>query len=91
MAVIKSRRSGPWDDPKTWAGGRIPKSGDDVIIRSGTRVTPSKKTRFKGGSVSIEDGAMFDISDTKLNLGLRSGVSAAGGGAGRSTGVRAED
>jgi hypothetical protein len=90
MATIKSRRSGPWDDPKTWAGGRVPKSGDTVIIRSGTTVTPSIKTKFRGGTVQIEDGAMFDITKSKINLGLKGGVSPGGGGV-RSSGVRAED
>ena len=77
MAQIKSRRSGSWDDPKTWAGGRVPRDGDTVIIRSGTVVTPSSKSHLRGGSIQIEDGAVFDITKTRLKLGLR-GMSGGG-------------
>ena len=83
MAVIKSRRSGVWDDPHTWAGNRVPRSGDSVIIRSGHEVTPTAKTRFKGGTVQIEDGAIFNITKAGVRLGLRGGVSPAGSGGAR--------
>ena len=96
MVQIKSRRSGNWDDPKTWVGGKVPRSGDHVTIRSGHEVVPSAKTKFSGGSVQIEDGAVFNITKTSIPLGLRDGVTggrAAGisGGGGRGLGIKRED
>ncbi|WDT76841.1 MAG: right-handed parallel beta-helix repeat-containing protein [Candidatus Manganitrophus sp.] len=37
-ATITSTRSGPWSSASTWAGGRVPGDGDEVIIADGHTV-----------------------------------------------------
>ncbi|HVJ67336.1 MAG TPA: G8 domain-containing protein [Caulifigura sp.] len=36
--VVQSKQSGAWSDAQTWNAGRLPKKGDQVLIRSGHRV-----------------------------------------------------
>src|SRR5437773_152346 len=38
-AVLRSAKSGPWSDAKTWEGGRVPGAGARVQIRPGHTVT----------------------------------------------------
>src|SRR4051794_38992697 len=38
-AVLRSAQSGPWSDPKTWHGGKVPGAGARVQIRPGHTVT----------------------------------------------------
>jgi hypothetical protein len=38
-AWIRSARSGPWSDPETWQGGKVPPAGSCVQIRAGNTVT----------------------------------------------------
>lgn len=36
--VVASQQSGPWSDPATWAGGRLPAAGESAQIRPGHTV-----------------------------------------------------
>ena len=39
--VIRSAGSGPWSAAATWDGGKVPATGDRVLIRGGHRVVLS--------------------------------------------------
>src|SRR4051812_40836422 len=38
-ALIRSAGSGPWSEPATWEGGRVPGEGARVQVRAGHTVT----------------------------------------------------
>src|SRR5687768_10392501 len=40
----RSARNGKWSDPATWAGKKIPQSGDNIQIRPGHEVTYDVKS-----------------------------------------------
>ena len=54
--TIVSTRSGPWSDPNTWYGGRVPASGDVVMINRDTTVTYDTVSTAVLQSITIQSG-----------------------------------
>jgi hypothetical protein len=70
-AVIRSVQSGPWSDPATWAGGKLPPAGAKVQIRQGHTVVYDIKAEQAIRSVHIAGTLRFDPDrDTRLDVGL---------------------
>ena len=38
VRLVASAKSGPWSEPATWEGGKLPAAGDKVLIRPGHAV-----------------------------------------------------
>ncbi len=69
--LIRSAKSGPWSDPATWTGGRVPGAGAKVQVRPGHTVTydvdsdQAIRTVHVGGTL-----AFARDRDTRLDVGL---------------------
>lgn len=69
--VIRSATSGPWDEPATWAGGKVPSPGDTVLIRPGHRVVYGSNSDKAFRSIHVAGTLAFDGNkDTVLAVGL---------------------
>ncbi|MFQ5970612.1 MAG: G8 domain-containing protein [Nitrososphaerales archaeon] len=60
---IKSINSGSWSASKTWEGGKVPSSGDDVIISAGTVVTYDISSTEEIGNIEVD--GVFTFSTRK--------------------------
>lgn len=70
-AVIRSAQSGPWSDPATWEGGKLPPAGAKVQIRQRHTVVYDIKAEQAIRSVHIAGTLRFDPDrDTRLEVGL---------------------
>ncbi len=70
-AVLRSTQSGPWSSKETWNLGRIPKTGDQVVISQGTHVTYDIEARDVIRLVQIAGTLEFARDrSTQLNAGL---------------------
>ena len=70
-AVMRSAQSGPWSDPATWAGGKLPPAGAKVQIRQGHTVVYDIKAEQAIRSVHIAGTLRIDPDrDTRLDVGL---------------------
>src|SRR6202000_2194110 len=69
--MLRSAKSGPWSDPATWEGSRIPAAGDRVQIRTGHRVgydvSPGDVIRFAHVAGTL---TFAPDKSTLLNVGL---------------------
>jgi hypothetical protein len=69
--LVRSARSGPWSDPATWEGGKVPAAGARVQVREGHRVVydiqSDKAIRFLhvAGTLTFSPDR-----DTRLDVGL---------------------
>lgn len=76
-ATITSGKSGNWGATGTWEGDKVPGSGDDVIIATGTTVTLEVGKSCK--SLIIEPGATLNsISNGSTTVFLRVGATGTG-------------
>ena len=68
---IQSARSGAWSSPATWAGGKIPATGDRVLIRAEDHVTLDLPASPEIRSINVCGRLSFALDrDTCLNAGL---------------------
>src|SRR5262249_23189488 len=64
-------RSGPWSDPATWDGGKVPAAGSRVQVRAGHTVTYDVKAGPVIRFVHVAGTLTFRTdSDTRLDVGL---------------------
>src|SRR3954452_16111020 len=71
QAPIRSARGGPWSDPRTWEGGRIPGAGDRVQVRTGHAVIYDIASDRAVRSIHVAGTLRFDPDrDTRLDVGL---------------------
>lgn len=69
--LIQSARSGPWSAGSTWAGGKVPGTGDRVQIRSTDRVTYDLSSTDQIRSIHVAGTLTFATDrDTLLKVGL---------------------
>jgi hypothetical protein len=69
--VVTSARSGPWSDPATWAGGKVPAAGAKVYVRPVDTVTYDVKSSDVIRSIHLDGTLRFaDDRDTLLEVGL---------------------
>src|SRR5690606_9338866 len=59
--------SGNWSDASTWAGGAIPKAGDQVTIASGLDVVLDTNTPALGGMTINGKLRFSDAADVELS------------------------
>ncbi len=70
-ATVKSAGSGHWSDPKTWESGKLPTTGDTVVIREGHSVIYDVKSDAVIRALFIVGTLTFvPDQDTELNVGL---------------------
>lgn len=69
--TVRSARSGPWSDPRTWEPARPPKAGDRVLVSRGTEVVYDRKSDDVLRLVQVAGTLRFARDrDTLLNVGL---------------------
>lgn len=69
--VTRSAKSGPWSDPATWEGNRVPAAGARVLIREGHRVVYDVKSSDVVRGINIAGTLTFDpAKDTRLEVGV---------------------
>jgi hypothetical protein len=70
-AALSSAKSGPWSDPATWAGGKIPAAGAVVYVRPADTVVYDVKSSDVIRSIHLDGTLRFaDDRDTLLEVGL---------------------
>ncbi len=70
--TIKSVANGAWSDPATWSEGRVPTSGDVVVIGKGTTVNFDVVSNDRLKSVVVADGGVLHFrtdSNTRMLVG----------------------
>ncbi len=71
VALIRSARSGPWSEPRTWEGGQIPGENAKVQVRSGHAVMYDVSSDKAIRSIHVAGTLRFDPRrNTLLNVGL---------------------
>src|SRR5438128_10254050 len=69
--VLRSNQSGPWSNPGTWQGGKVPGAGDRVLIREGHRVVYDVSSDQVLRVIHISGTLTFAPDrDTRLDVGL---------------------
>jgi hypothetical protein len=69
--LIRSAQNGPWSDPATWEGGRVPPAGARVLIRPAHRVVYDRRAEDTVRSVHVGGVLTFAPDrDTLLRVGL---------------------
>ncbi|MBA4188346.1 MAG: hypothetical protein C0467_10110 [Planctomycetaceae bacterium] len=69
--VMLSAKSGPWSEPGTWAGNKVPGTGARVLIREGHRVLYDTKSDSVIRAINVGGSLVFATdTDTLLNVGL---------------------
>jgi hypothetical protein len=69
--LVCSAKSGAWSDASTWAGGHVPRAGDQVQIREGHAVTYDVNSDAAVRSIHIAGTLSFAADKTtRLNVGL---------------------
>jgi hypothetical protein len=70
-AWIRSAGSGPWSDPATWQGGKVPPAGSRVQIRAGDTVTYDLNSDQALRAIHISGTLTFaPDKTTRLDVGL---------------------
>jgi hypothetical protein len=71
IALIHSAKSGPWSQPATWGGGKVPGTGDKVQVRAGHAVVYDVKSDAVIRSIHLAGSLSFAPDrNTLLNVGL---------------------
>jgi len=69
--VVRSAKSGPWESPDTWTGGKVPTPGASVLIRPGHRVVYGSSSDKAYRAIHVGGTLAFDPDkDTVLAVGL---------------------
>src|SRR5437899_3322000 len=69
--VIRTGQSGPWSDPVTWEGGKVPGPGARVLIRTGHQVFYDVQATEAIRALHVSGVLSFDADrDTRLDVGL---------------------
>ncbi len=69
--VAKSAKSGNWSDGSTWVDGKVPATGDKVLVREGHTVTYDAKSDAVIRSLFVVGTLTFaPDKNTELNVGL---------------------
>lgn len=69
--VIRSAASGPWSVAATWEGGKVPATGDRVLIRGGHRVVFDIQSEQVIRGINVAGQLAFPPDkDTRLDVGL---------------------
>ncbi|MBI5758684.1 MAG: G8 domain-containing protein [Planctomycetales bacterium] len=69
--VTRSAASGPWSQPATWVGGKVPGAGARVLIQTGHRVAYDVQSDAVLRAMRIAGTLSFAPDrDTRLNIGL---------------------
>ena len=69
--IIRSAGSGPWSDPASWEGGKVPPAGARVQVRQGHIVVYNVKAEHALRSLHIAGTLTFAPDrDTQLDVGL---------------------
>jgi G8 domain len=69
--VVRSAKSGPWESPETWAGGKVPAVGESVLIRPGHLVVYGSNSDRAFRAVYVGGTLAFDPDkETLLSVGL---------------------
>jgi G8 domain len=58
--IVRSTKSGPWENAATWADGKVPAAGDSVLIRTGHRVVYGSKEEKPFRSIHVSGTLAFD-------------------------------
>ncbi len=67
----RSARSGPWSEPATWEGGKVPAAGAKVQVRAGHAVVYDLKSDRAVRVLHVAGTLRFaDDRDTRLDVGL---------------------
>jgi hypothetical protein len=71
IPLVRSQKSGPWSEKQTWDGGRIPKTGDRVVVRTGHHVTYDVDSKDVIRLVQVAGTLDFAKDrNTRLEVGL---------------------
>jgi len=71
LAVVRSAKGGAWSDPTTWDSGRVPKTGDRVLVRQGHTVLYDVTSKEVIRVVKVAGVLQFATDrDTRLDVGL---------------------
>ncbi|MFH5802782.1 G8 domain-containing protein [Alienimonas sp. DA493] len=69
--LVRSRQSGPWSAVETWDAGRVPQTGDRVVVRAGHHVAYDVDSREVIRLVQVAGTLEFARDrDTRLEAGL---------------------
>ncbi len=69
--LVRSTGNGRWSDPAVWEGGRVPRAGSRVQVRSGHVITYDVKSDGAIRSIHVAGTLRFDPErDTRLDVGL---------------------
>src|SRR5437868_4552168 len=69
--VIRTARSGAWSNRATWEKGRVPSSGDRVLIREGHEVLYNVRSDVVIRGIHVAGTLRFAADrDTRLDVGL---------------------
>src|SRR5579864_2649440 len=69
--LLRSARSGPWSDGKTWEGGKVPPAAARVQIRQGHTVLYDVKSDQAIRSIHVAGTLTFAPDrDTRLDVGI---------------------
>lgn len=80
-AVITAKSTGgAWNQASTWDLGRVPQSGDVIIIPANVTVTVPANVSLAGVQLNINGTLDFSTNGVKMTLDATSGVSLAAGG-----------
>lgn len=69
ITIIRSRRSGAWDDPSSWDKGLVPVPGDSVVIEPGHHITLKQALSIRGILIRPEAHLTLDDATAHLTIG----------------------
>ena len=86
--TIISVKNGKWSHPKTWQPNRVPQTGDQVLVQTGTKVIYDVNSDAIIRSIKVSGDLIFARDrDTLLNVGVLRVQPASGIDGGKDAGV----